>query len=154
MEIGAIVLLASHVDFEECDSPREAVENADIVVTAGPIKKTPEPGIEKDWVKPGAFACPVDFDTYWHRDALRQFDKILTDDVAQFHYYQQNGYFSDFPALCGDLSDVIASTRSGRESPEERIMSMHLGLAIEDAAVARRLYEKAVESKIGQWLER
>ena len=143
-----------HVNFEERNSPCEAVKNADLVVTAGPIKKTPEPGIEEDWIKPGAFACPVDFDTYWHRDALRQFDKILTDDVAQFRYYQQNGYFSDFPELYGDVSDVIVSARPGRTSPDERIMAMHLGLAIEDAAVARRLYEKAVESKIGQWLER
>ena len=143
-----------YLNIEKCGFPREAVEDADIIVTAGPIKKTPEPGIQKDWVKPGVFACPVDFDTYWSRDALRQFDKILTDDVAQFRYYQQQGYFSDFPELHADVSDVIASGRPGRTSPEERIMSVHLGLAIEDAAVARRLYEKAVESKIGQWLDR
>ena len=142
------------IDFEGCSSPREAVEDADIVFTGGPIKKAPEPGIEKDWVMHGVFACPVDFDTYWSRDALRQFDKILTDDVAQFRYYQQNGYFGDFPELYGDVSDVIVSARPGRTSPDERIMSMHLGLAIEDAAVARRLYEKAVASKMGQWLER
>ncbi|MBI5115186.1 ornithine cyclodeaminase family protein [Candidatus Poribacteria bacterium] len=142
------------VRFEKCGSPRETVTDADIVVTAGPIKKTPEPGIEAGWVKAGVFASPVDFDTYWHRDALREFDKILTDDVAQFEYYKQQGYFSDFPELYGDLSDIVCSARRGRTSPRERIMSMNLGLAIEDAPVARRLYERAVKSSIGQWLER
>ncbi|UCD57298.1 MAG: ornithine cyclodeaminase family protein [Candidatus Hydrogenedentota bacterium] len=142
------------INFDSCDSPREAVGDTDIIVTAGPIKKTPEPGIERGWVKPGVFASPVDFDTYWHRDALREFDKIITDDVAQFHYYRQQGYFGEFPELHADLSNIVSSTHPGRTSPNERIMSMHLGLAVEDASVARRLFEIAVESNIGQWLER
>ena len=140
--------------FERCNSPREAVEDADIIVTAGPIKKIPEPGIDRGWVKPGAFACPVDFDTYWHREALREFDKIVTDDIPQFRYYQHVGYFVDFPNIYADLSDIVCESRPGRTSATERIMSVHLGLAAEDAAVARRLFEIAVDRKIGQWLER
>jgi len=141
----------------KCGSPREAVEGADIIVTAGPIKKTPEPGIEPGWVKPGAFASPVDFDTYWHREALGEFDKIFTDDIPQFRFYQENGYFGDFPDIYADLSDIIDQSQAGavpgRVLPEERIMSVHLGLAIEDAAVARRLYDMAIEASIGQRLE-
>ncbi len=142
------------LDFVRCDSPREAVNDTDIVVTAGPIKKVPEPGIEAGWVKPGVFASPVDFDTYWHRDALKEFDKILTDDVAQFEYYKQQGYFAEFPDLYADLSHIVCSARRGRTSSDERIMSMNLGLAIEDAPVARRLFDRAVNLGIGQWLER
>lgn len=139
--------------FESCGSPREAVDDTDIIVTAGPIKKTPEPGIESGWVKPGAFASPVDFDTYWSREALDEFGKIITDDVPQFRYYREQGYFGVFPEIYADLSEIVSSSRPGRESPEERVMSMHLGLAIEDAAVARRLYDMAADMGIGQWLE-
>ena len=138
----------------KCSSPHEAVTDADIIVTAGPIKKTPEPGIEAGWVKPGVFASPVDFDTYWTREALQEFGKIITDDVPQFHYYRQNGYFGVFPEIYADLADIVSSAKPARESADERIMSMHLGLAIEDAAVARRLYDMAVESGVGKWLER
>lgn len=144
----------STTEFRRCSSPRDAVADADIVITAGPIKKTPEPGIEAGWIRPGAFASPVDFDTYWTREALNEFDKLLTDDIPQFHFYQQQGYFGRFPELYADLSDVLCSTKAGRTSPEERILSMHLGLAIEDAAVARMLYERALKSAIGRWLER
>jgi ornithine cyclodeaminase/alanine dehydrogenase len=140
--------------FESCASPRDAIADADIIVTAGPIKRTPDPGIEQGWTKPGVFASPVDFDTYWSRDALREFDKITTDDIPQFHYYRHNGYFGEFPELYADLADIVSSAHAGRASPDERIMSMHLGLAIEDAAVARRLFELAVDSNIGQWLPR
>ena len=143
--------------FDRCGSPRDAVDDADIIITAGPIKVAPEPGIEAGWIKPGAFAAPVDFDTYWSREALGEFDKILTDDIPQFRFYQERGYFSDFPELYADLSDVVSQDEPGavpgRTSDEELIMSVHLGLAIEDAAVARRLYDMAVESEVGQWLQ-
>ena len=141
-------------DFQKCVSPRGAVTDADIIVTAGPIKKIPDPGIEKGWVKPGAFASPVDFDTYWHRDALAEFSRFVTDDIPQFRYYQQQGYFGDFPDLYADLSAIVSSVKPGYTSPDERIMSVNLGLAIEDAAVAKRLFELAVESGIGQWIKR
>ena len=150
--IGEMSKKFASISFEKCASPRQTVGDADIIVTAGPIKKTPEPGIEAGWIKSGAFASPVDFDTYWHREALLEFDKILTDDVPQFQFYQQNGYFGVFPELYADLADIISGTRPGRESSDERTMSMHLGLAIEDAAVARRLYDMAVDSGMGHWL--
>jgi ornithine cyclodeaminase/alanine dehydrogenase len=138
--------------FIACASPRETVNEADIVVTAGPIKKIPDPGIDRGWVKPGVFACPVDFDTYWTRDALHEFSKIITDDIPQFRYYQQQGYFSGFPELHADLAEVVSGKKAGRTSPEERTMAVHLGLAAEDAVVARRLYETALDSGIGHWL--
>src|SRR5512141_2108669 len=40
--------------------PREAVEQADLIVTSGPILKHPTPTIEPGWIQPGAFASAVD----------------------------------------------------------------------------------------------
>jgi hypothetical protein len=45
------------------DEPRQAVEAADLVVTSGPILKQPKPTIGRDWLRPGAFASAVDFDS-------------------------------------------------------------------------------------------
>lgn len=38
---------------------------SDLVVTSGSMLKHPTPIIEKDWLKPGAFASAVDLDSYW-----------------------------------------------------------------------------------------
>jgi ornithine cyclodeaminase/alanine dehydrogenase-like protein (mu-crystallin family) len=38
------------------DNPEQAVVGSDLVVTSGPILKHPSPTIQKDWLKPGAFA--------------------------------------------------------------------------------------------------
>jgi ornithine cyclodeaminase/alanine dehydrogenase-like protein (mu-crystallin family) len=130
-------------------SPRKAVENCDIIVTAGPILKHPQPVIRTSWFKDGGFACPLDFDSYWKPEAMHSMDKFCTDDKDQLTYYKKLGYFSGIPSVYADLGEIVSGKKSGRENPKERIMSMHLGLAIEDMATAILVYEKAKKTGAG-----
>jgi ornithine cyclodeaminase/alanine dehydrogenase-like protein (mu-crystallin family) len=132
--------------------PRKAVVDSDIVITAGPIQKEPTPTIQRDWLKPGAFASAVDFDSYWYPEALAQIDKLVTDDQAQFQYYRSIGYFRGTPRPHADLGEVVAGHAAGRESDDERTMAMNLGLAMDDMAVAPEVYRRARERGIGTWL--
>jgi len=133
-------------------SPREAVEGCDIVVTAGPILRHPNPVIEASWFSDGGFACALDFDSYWKPEAMHSMDKFCTDDLDQLMYYKSVGYFSDIPKVYADLGEIVTKKKKGRESDEERIMAMNLGLAIEDMATAIKIYEKARKKGIGTWL--
>jgi ornithine cyclodeaminase/alanine dehydrogenase-like protein (mu-crystallin family) len=130
------------------NSPRKAVEGCDVVVSAGPILKNPRPVIEATWFKDGGFACPLDFDSYWKPEAMHSMDKFCTDDVEQLEYYKHQGYFSDLPKVYAELSEIVSGKKPGREDSVERIMSMDLGLAIEDMATAKLVYEKA--KKLGE----
>jgi ornithine cyclodeaminase/alanine dehydrogenase-like protein (mu-crystallin family) len=130
-------------------SPREAVENCDIIVTAGPILKHPHPIIEASWFKDGGFACALDFDSYWKPEAMHSMNKFCTDDHNQLAYYKKVGYFSNIPQAYADLGEVVNGKKPGRENPEECIMSMNLGLAIEDMATAMLIYEKATKTGTG-----
>ena len=133
-------------------TPREAVSGCDIVVTSGPILKKPHATIQPGWMDAGAFASLVDFDAYWHPDAMRQTAKFCTDDTPQLRHYQQNGYFQNIPALHADLGELVVGQKSGRETAIERTMTANLGLAIDDMAVAPDIFRKAVEKGIGTWL--
>ncbi len=134
------------------NSPREAVEGSDIIVTAGPILKHPSPIIEKSWLKAGVFASPVDFDSYWKPEAMRTMDKFYTDDIQQLEYYRSTGYFQNLPSVYAELGEVVAGRKAGRESADERIMSMNLGVAIEDVAVAAQIYREARRKGVGKEL--
>jgi ornithine cyclodeaminase/alanine dehydrogenase-like protein (mu-crystallin family) len=129
--------------------PREAVEKSDLVVTSGPILKHPKPTIEKDWIRPGAFASAVDFDSYFGGAAIAQMDRISTDDHEQFQYYKSVGYFQQTPNPYADLGELAAGTKPGRESPDERTMAINLGLAMDDMAVAPAVYQKAKDQGLG-----
>ncbi len=134
---------------EGVSSPKDAVEKADLVVTSGPILKHPNPTIEKDWIKPGAFASAVDFDSYFSGGAMTQMDRISTDDHAQFQYYRSVGYFQETPDPYADLGELVAGLKPGRQSPAERTMAINLGLAMDDMAVAPTIYRLAKEKGLG-----
>jgi len=131
---------------------REAVTASDVVVTSGPILKHPEPTIARDWLKPGAFASAVDFDSYWTEEALAQVDRIATDDHAQFQYYRRVGYFQKTPDPYADLGELVGGRKPGRERADERTMAMNLGLALDDMAVAPEVCRRARARGLGTWL--
>jgi ornithine cyclodeaminase/alanine dehydrogenase-like protein (mu-crystallin family) len=132
--------------------PHRAVDEADIVVTAGPILKKPHATIRSGWLSPGAFASLVDYDSYWHEDAFREIDKFVTDDVPQLEHYRKMGYFQNIPPIYADLGELVTGKKLGRENARERIMCCNLGLAIDDMATAPIVYHRAIEKNIGTWL--
>ncbi len=140
---------ALNVDIEPVKRLAEAVQGLDLVVTSGPILKHPKPLIEPGWLAEGAFASPVDFDSYWKGEALRQINKLATDDLVQMYYYRQEGYFKETPEPYADLGEIVAGLKPGRESAGERTMSINLGLALDDMATAIKIYKLAKAKGIG-----
>jgi ornithine cyclodeaminase/alanine dehydrogenase-like protein (mu-crystallin family) len=132
--------------------PKHAVVASDIVVTAGTILRTAHATIQPCWLAEGAFASLVDFDSYWHPDALHQADKFCTDDVPQLQHYRKIGYFQDIPAIHADLGELVTGRKAGREKPEERTIACNVGLALDDIAVGPLIYARALEKGIGTWL--
>jgi ornithine cyclodeaminase/alanine dehydrogenase-like protein (mu-crystallin family) len=141
-----------HLEVIPVDDPRRAVVGTDIVVTAGPLLKTPHATIPPGWLAEGAFASLVDYDSYWQRDALKEVDKFCTDDVPQLEYYKTLGYFRDIPAVYAELGELVTGRRPGRENPEERTMTCNLGLALDDMATAPLVFKLAVEKGRGTLL--
>lgn len=149
---GSFVRERTDLEVVAVSSPREAVEGSDVIVTAGPLLKEPNPVIEADWVKPGASAFPLDFDSYWKPSAIASMDKFYTDDVAQFNYYVREGWIRPVERVSGELAEVISGSKPGRERDDERIMCMNLGLAILDVAVGKLIYEEARRRNAGKLL--
>jgi ornithine cyclodeaminase/alanine dehydrogenase len=140
------------VEATTVQKPADAVKGCDIIVTAGPILKKPHQTIQPGWMEERAFASLVDFDSYWHPDAMKQASKFCTDDTEQLLHYRQVGYFQDIPPIHADLGELVAGKKAGRQRADERTMTANLGLAIEDMAVALILYRRALEKEIGKLL--
>jgi ornithine cyclodeaminase/alanine dehydrogenase len=146
--------LSTHLDIEVApvSDPKQAVVNSDIVITAGPILRKPHATIQRGWLREGAFASLVDFDSYWHPAALHEVDKFCTDDVPQLHHYRDIGYFQDIPPIFADLGELVTGRKPGRQKKEERTIACNLGLALDDIAIAPLIYQRALEKGIGTWL--
>jgi len=144
-EMGAVLDL----DVSVVDSPRAAVEGLDLVVTSGPILKHPQPAIAAGWLAPGAFASAVDFDSYFQGAALREMDRIVTDDLPQMEHYRSVGYFRETPKADSELAEIVCGKKPGRRSASERTLAINLGIALDDMATAIHVYRRARERGIG-----
>ena len=140
------------IEVAPVSDPKQAVASSDIVVTAGPILRTPHATIQRGWLREGAFASLVDFDSYWHPAALHEVDKFCTDDVPQLHHYRDIGYFQNIPPIHADLGELVTGRKPGRQKAEERTIACNLGLALDDMATAPLIYQRALEKGIGTWL--
>jgi len=131
-------------------TPREAVEGADVVVTAGPIQAKPRPAIEPGWFSEGALGVPLDYDSYWKPEAMASADRFMTDDTPQLLKTRAHGvFFQRIPEVYADLGEIVAGLKDGRRNDRERLISMNLGIALEDMAVAPLVLERAIERGLG-----
>jgi len=110
---------------------REAVEGADVVITAGPMTERPEPVLAPDWIGERCLLLPIDFDCYVTSEAVERCDRFVVDEVDQFEYYRKQGRFRGWPEPHGGLGEALGSGRSGA-----RTACVNLGVAALDAVFA------------------
>jgi ornithine cyclodeaminase/alanine dehydrogenase-like protein (mu-crystallin family) len=134
------------------NSARAAVEASNIVVTSGPIEPNANRMIDADWLHAGLTSVTIDYDCYWKRDALHAADRILTDDKGQIRDAREHGYFIGSPEPEAEIGEVAAGLKLARLNDQQKIVVLNMGVAVEDVATAKEIYELAKESNIGMEL--
>jgi len=149
---------------EPMASAEEAVRSADIVAAITTVKA---PVVEGAWLQPGTHVNAAGA-SYPHRrevdDAVvARAARIVVDSREQAMMEAGDLLipFKDSPEPWDnvrELSDVVAGTTPGRSSAEEITLFKSIGVALEDVAVAVRIYERAraegVGRKLPMWEER
>jgi ornithine cyclodeaminase/alanine dehydrogenase-like protein (mu-crystallin family) len=137
--------------FTACLGAAEAVQEADVAVTAIPIVTEPAPELDAGDLREGALAVSLDYDSAWTSAAMRGCDKFCADDVPQLLATRDHGvYFGGIPEeIHADLGELAAGLKPGRENAGERIFSMNMGIAVDDMVTAKALYELAKERGAG-----
>ena len=133
---------------EPAAAAAEAIEGADVVVSAGPIIEDPASPIEPEWLGSRWLGLPIDFDFYFSAEAVASADRFLVDDVDQFEYYRSLGHFEDWPAPEGSVGEALADG-----GVPARVLCCNLGVGALDAAFAARVLAAAQEQGIGTELE-
>jgi ornithine cyclodeaminase/alanine dehydrogenase len=133
-------------------SARAAVEAADVVVSSGPIAPGQPRPIQPDWLSTGALGITLDYDCYWSAAAFAAVDLLVSDDIGQLAHIRADGYFTDCPAPDTEIGLVVTGGHPGRTSDQQRILALNMGVAVEDVATARAIFELAVERDAGQLL--
>jgi ornithine cyclodeaminase/alanine dehydrogenase-like protein (mu-crystallin family) len=147
------------VEVEPVPRPEMAAEDKDIIITATSSR---EPVLHGQWIADGChlniigsnFMVKAEVDVA----AVRRCDSIVVDSKEQarieagdFAQALEDGsiHWSDIHELC----HVVVGRYPGRAHPEDVTMFKSLGIALEDVAVAGKVYERARTAGLGKEIQ-
>jgi alanine dehydrogenase len=140
------------------ESVRNAVQGADIIVTATPSR---EPLVSAEWVDEGTHINCIGADAPGKQEldpAILLKSKIVVDDWSQScHGGEINVPFAKEiigkEDIWGDICEIVAGLKQGRTTPDEITVFTSTGIAIQDAAAAKIAYQKALKQKVGKQID-
>lgn len=137
-------------------SEREkAVRDADLLVT---VTTGNQALVRRDWLKPGAFLARLGSFQEVDLDVITGADKVVVDRwqyvstrIPELRQLIEAGLLNPGD-VHAEWPDVVAGRRPGRESPDETIVYIALGIWGEYAAILPAVYRRAVELGLGMRL--
>ncbi|MGI8649300.1 MAG: ornithine cyclodeaminase family protein [Rubrobacter sp.] len=142
-------------DIETTDSPEEAAAQ-DIVVT---MTSSREPVLKGEWLRPGAHVTAAGSNSLLKsevdRDVIRRAGFVCVDSKEEVGLEAgdllgplESG--AVMPEAIYELGHVVAGLNPGRRGSQEITFFASQGLAIQDLAVARIVYDLAAENDTGR----
>jgi len=141
------------------DSAREAVMDADVIVTTTPSRR---PIVMSEWISEGVHLNCIGADAPGKQELdpeiLRRASKIVVDDVEQaVHSGELNvpirSGIIHREAIYGEIGEIVAGLKKGRERESEITVFSSTGLAIQDAVTAELAYRRALERGLGWYVD-
>jgi ornithine cyclodeaminase len=137
------------------ETTEAAVNEADIIIDASRLIEHQVLVADK-WVKPGTLIQPYGAVLSVERSLPFTVDKMVVDDWNQCQKSQYGQFAGLVQAgelrtehIYGEIGEVVAGLKPGRESETERILFWHKGFAISDIMLGHLAYEKAMAQGVG-----
>lgn len=146
------------IDIEPVRHLPSAMEKSHVVLTC---TTATEFFIRKEDVAPGSFIAAVGADSAHKQEIEPELivsAKVVADDLEQIcsigdtHHAIAKALMRK-EDVYAELGEIVTATKPGRVSDAEIIIFDSTGVAIEDAAAAALVYEKALAAKIGNSFE-
>jgi len=136
------------------DSKKEAVEQADILITTTRGKG---PLVEASWVKPGTHIVAIGTDMKGKQELdpeIFRHAKIVNDSISQCidkgeTWHPLNEKIISLDDIHGEIGEILLGRKPGRENDEEITIFDSTGMAIQDNTTAEKIYRNALESNVG-----
>ena len=132
-----------------------AVKESDIIFT---VTTGSQELVKKDWIKPGVFIARLGSYQEVSLDVITDADKVVVDcwkyvspRIPEIIQLKQENRF-DFKDVFAEWPDIVAGKSPGRETADEVIVYIALGIWGEYAAILPEVYRKAKSMGLGQSL--
>ena len=146
------------MEVETTHAPEEPAAQ-DIVVT---VTSSKEPVLRGEWLKLGVHVNAAGsnflFKTEIDRDVVKRSSLVTIDSREELgleagNLLQGIETGTVLPEAIRELGQIVAGQIKGRQNPEDITLFASQGLALEDLAVARLVYDRALEQGVGREID-
>ena len=137
------------------ENRESAIRKSDIIFT---VTTGSQELVKKDWVKPGTFIARLGSYQEVALDVITSADKVILDSwkyvsprIPEIIQLVEEGRFSR-ESVYAEWPEIVAEKTPGRESSEEIIVYIALGIWGEYAAILPEVYRQALSMKLGKSL--
>ena len=140
---------------EVVGSPEDAIRGADLVVTTSTSRT---PVVEYPWLKPGAHINGVGSHSPDTREIAGEViakARVVVDsreaaltEAGDLMIPVAEGLVKP-EQVSDEIGEVLNGAKPGRTSPDQITVYKSVGIAIEDMAVAKLVYDKAISANVG-----
>ena len=136
-------------------NPQEVTENSELVITTTPSKT---PLIKSDWLHPGLHITAMGSDAEHKNEIDPKIIKVAdlyvcdiqsqTSLLGELHHAIKTGLIKENHKFT-EIGEIINGSKEGRKNSKEITICDLTGTGIQDTAIARLAYKKALEKKLG-----
>ena len=152
-ELGAE--MSFPVEAVSLENRERAVREADVIFT---VTTGDQVLVKRDWLRPGAFVGRLGSYQEVALEVITRADKVVVDNwryvrprIPELRMLAQEGRFGP-DDVYAEWPDVVGGRNPGRESSDEIIVYIALGIWGEYAAILPEVYRRAVALGLGQRL--
>jgi ornithine cyclodeaminase len=146
------------VEIEGCRTAEQAARGAQIICTTTASR---EPVLAGEWLWPGTHvnavgaslrsARELDTDAVVRSSLFVDRRESAMNEAGDFLIPRDEGAI-DETHIRGEIGDIVLGKLQGRERDDEITLFKSLGLAVEDIASAKLIYERAKATGAGTWI--
>ena len=143
------------IDVIPVDQTEKAVRSVDILIVA---TTATDPVISEAWIEPGTHinsigwmgpdARELDTDTVRKSKLIVDSKEAVLSESGDILIPIQEGAITK-DHIYSELGEILVGRREGRRSEEEITLWKSVGIAIQDAAVAKLAYQRAIDKDLG-----
>ncbi len=137
-------------------SPEQAVRGADVIIT---LTDADEPFVRAGWLGAGALLCSMGNFNEVDAGVLGEVDRVIVDEldfaleVGDLAAWVRQGRIERTALerrIDAEIGQVACGAKPGRLSPDDRILAIVQGMAIEDVAFAGYVLRRAEQANVGR----
>lgn len=147
--------LQSQIDVEiiQCLSLEELVLKSEVISSSLLTFNENQTQIQvgDEWISSGQTLLQNDTFSLYENKTLLRADKYIVDSIDHLDLWAEIEYDTHSqPVIYGEMGDIVAGIKKGREDENEVIINQNKGMALLDIVLGKAIFDCCLEQKLGQ----